>query len=85
MKEKQQLRKMFEEVSGEFKSLGTKHAKHFIIALEKHVEMLEGVDSTDYLMNYFKACTRKHGNNLGCNQATSMLSSAYNKVFGMTV
>lgn len=85
MNEKQKLRKLFEDVVCDFKDLGTQHSKKFIIALEQKVESVDTAEDTNYLINYFKACTKKHGNNLGCNQATKMLSNAYRKVFGMTV
>ncbi|CAH9014667.1 conserved hypothetical protein [Vibrio phage 424E50-1] len=85
MNQKKILRKLFEDVSCEFRDLGTKHSKMFVIALEEHVEDLEGIDSTDYLTNYFKACVKKHGNNLGCNQAIKMLESGYKKIYKMTV
>ena len=85
MKEKLELRKMFEDITSDFKSLGTQHSKKFIIVLEKHVEGIEPTENSQYLINYFKACVKKHGNNLGCNQATKMLASAYNKIFNMTV
>ena len=85
MNEKQKLRKLFEDVVCDFKDLGTQHSKKFIIALETQVESVESESDTKYLINYFKACVRKHGSNLGCNQATKMLSNAYRKVFGMTV
>ena len=85
MNEKQKLRKIYEDIVCDFKILGTQHSKKFIITLEQHIETLETTESTRYLVNYFKACVRKHGNNLGCNQATKMLSNAYRKVFDITV
>lgn len=85
MKENSKLRKLFEDTVCDFKKLGTQHSKRFITALEIQVESVETEADTKYLINYFKACTRKHGNNLGCNQATKMLSNAYRKVFDITV
>ncbi len=85
MNEKQQLRKMFADISADFKVLGTQHSKKFLIALEMHIEDLDPTDKNKYLVNYFRACIKAHGNNLGCNQATKMLTQAYKKVFGMTV
>ncbi|BAV80934.1 hypothetical protein [Vibrio phage RYC] len=84
--------KLHDTINTEFKSLGTKHAREFQKTLSKVVaeaqyesELPEAQqEKLNGLLSYFAVCT-KGKTNLGCNQALKMVSSAYKRIFNLTV